>query len=102
MFDLERYSIHELSQITGISRRTIRFYIVQGLLPSAEGHSPSSTYRMTHRLRLEAIKEFKKRRLSLDEMREIFLNNDDNFLRQTLGYKCLPIVQALREHIDQH
>jgi DNA-binding transcriptional MerR regulator len=55
----ERYSIDQLSAETGISPRTIRYYITEGMIPPAHGRGASATYDRRHLLRLRLIVELK-------------------------------------------
>lgn len=64
-----RYSIGDLERETGISGRTIRFYIAEGLLPPAYGRGPAATYDPGHLLRLRYIALLKDERLSLADIR---------------------------------
>ena len=38
------YSLQELADLADVTPRTIRYYIVQGLLPSPEGAGPAARY----------------------------------------------------------
>jgi len=49
-------SIGELSDATGVTRRTIRFYVQRGLLPPPLGGGRGSYYTEAHLLRLLAVK----------------------------------------------
>lgn len=65
-----RYTIADLERETGISPRTIRYYITQGLLPSAKGRGVGATYSPTHLLRLKAIAALKENHTPLSEIRQ--------------------------------
>lgn len=64
-----RYTMADLEKATGLSARTIRFYITQGLLPSARGRGVGATYGPAHLLRLKAIGLLKKENTPLDQIR---------------------------------
>lgn len=66
------YSIAELQQATGATRRTIHFYVQQGILPRPAGAGPRATYDETHRLRLLAAKTLKEAGWRLDRIRTFF------------------------------
>jgi DNA-binding transcriptional MerR regulator len=63
------YGIAELAQVTGLTPRTIRYYITEGLIPPPAGAGPYRTYSRDHLLRLQAIKRLKARYLPLGEIR---------------------------------
>ena len=64
---LDGLKIDELAELTGVTRRTIRYYVASGLLPSP---GPRGVYGEEHFERLEAIKRLQVQRLSLNEIRE--------------------------------
>jgi DNA-binding transcriptional MerR regulator len=49
------YSVGELADAVGISRRAIRFYVQRGLLPPPDGRGRGARYTAAHRERLDAI-----------------------------------------------
>jgi DNA-binding transcriptional MerR regulator len=65
-----RYTIADLERETGVSSRTIRYYIAEGLLQPAYGRGPSATYDSDHLLRLQLIQQLKDSRLPLIEIKE--------------------------------
>ncbi|GER85705.1 hypothetical protein KTAU_43390 [Thermogemmatispora aurantia] len=71
--DIEReLSIDELSQVTGIPSRTIRFYNTQGLLPPPQKRGRVAYYSGEHVRVLTLIKELKeKHNLPLDLIRQL-------------------------------
>lgn len=65
----EQYRIAELAQRTGVTPRTIRYYVAEGLLPPPTGAGPQRFYDPNHLLRLEAIQRLKEQYLPLAEIR---------------------------------
>lgn len=65
-----RYRMNELAKVTGLTPRTIRFYIHEGLLPPPEGGGPAAAYTAEHRDRLTLIGLLKARYLPLQEIRQ--------------------------------
>lgn len=65
-----RYTMDDLERESGVSARTIRYYISEGLLPPAYGRGPSAVYDADHLLRLQYIQQLKATRLPLGEIRE--------------------------------
>jgi DNA-binding transcriptional MerR regulator len=64
-----RYTMADLERETGLSARTIRYYITEGLLPPAKGRGVGATYGPAHLLRLRMVNRFKEDHLPLDEMK---------------------------------
>jgi DNA-binding transcriptional MerR regulator len=64
------YSIAEVQEITGLSPRTVRFYISEGLIPPAHGRGPSATYDHSQLQRLTLIQQLKADHLPLDEIKK--------------------------------
>lgn len=63
------YSISELADEAGVSTRTIRYYVSEGLLPPPVGSGPNSRYTNAHREQLEIIGRLKAQYLPLKEIR---------------------------------
>jgi DNA-binding transcriptional MerR regulator len=70
MADAARYGIEDLAELGGVSRRTVRYYVQQGLLPSPLGLGRGRHYGPEHLARLQAVKALQERGLSLEEVRE--------------------------------
>lgn len=64
------YDIGELSELSGVTRRNIHFYVQQGLLPPAEGAGLGARYSDAHLLRLKAIPLLRAKGMRLDQIRE--------------------------------
>lgn len=65
------YTIEELCELTGFSRRTIRFYIQQGLVDPPAGRGRGGFYYDSHVEQLQAIKRHQERGLKLSEILKI-------------------------------
>jgi DNA-binding transcriptional MerR regulator len=65
-----RYTMADLEAETGISARTIRYYITEGLLPAAKGRGVGATYSPAHLLRLKAISALKENHTPLGEIKQ--------------------------------
>ena len=63
-------TIEDLAERVGVSVRTIRFYIAEGLLPSPEGRGKAASYGEEHLLRLRLIRRLVDQRVPLAEQRE--------------------------------
>jgi DNA-binding transcriptional MerR regulator len=91
-----RYAIGDLERETGISGRTIRFYIAEGLLPPAYGRGPAATYDPGHLLRLRYIKLLKDERLSLNDIRARLEQLTDEDISTALDITAQPDEETWR------
>ena len=67
----ERYSIDELSTLAGVTPRTVRYYIAQGLMDRPAGEKRGSHYLRRHLEQLLLIRRWTDAGLSLDRIREL-------------------------------
>src|SRR5258706_2978826 len=67
----ERLSIDELADAAGLTRRGIRFYVQQRLLPTPHGVGRGKHYDASHLTRLRAIRELQTAGHSLEEIRHL-------------------------------
>jgi len=66
----KKFSLEELSELTGISRRTIRFYIQKGLMNGPEGEKRGAYYTTEHLEDLLRIKRMTEKHIPLNEIRK--------------------------------
>ena len=59
----------QLSEQAGVSQRTVRYYIQQGLLPSPDARGPGAHYGIEHLERLTLIRKLQREHLPLGEIR---------------------------------
>ena len=64
-----RYNIDELAELGGVSRRTVRFYVQEGLLPAPLGVGRGSHYDRSHLERLLEVKAEQEAGRSLNDIR---------------------------------
>ena len=64
------YPIGDLARQSGVTRRTIRYYVEIGLLPPPSGEGRAALYGDEHMQMLRHIKELQAMRFSLDEIRD--------------------------------
>ncbi len=69
MADAARYGVEELAALGGITRRTVRYYVQEGLLPAPLGVGRGRHYGEEHLARLQAVKALQEKGLSLEEVR---------------------------------
>jgi len=77
------YSISELAEEAGVSTRTIRYYVSEGLLPPPVGAGPNSRYTDAHLHQLGIIGRLKEQYLPLREIR-----------RRLVGHGDIPVAPA--------
>jgi DNA-binding transcriptional MerR regulator len=65
------YAIGELADLASISRRTVRYYIHEGLLPPPLGLGRGNHYGREHLDRLLQVKALQEAGRSLDEIRQL-------------------------------
>lgn len=63
------YSINDLSRLTGLNVRTIRYYLAQGLIPASGESGPGAHYGQGHLDRLRLIKQLQTQYLPNAEIR---------------------------------
>lgn len=61
-------TLQEICELASVSSRTVRYYIQQGLLPSADRAGPGATYGQGHLDRLNLILRLKSQHLPLSEI----------------------------------
>ncbi len=64
------YGIEELADLGGVSRRAVRFYVQENLIPPPLGLGRGRHYGPAHLDRLLRVKEMQERGLTLAEIRE--------------------------------
>ena len=65
----DTYDLNELSDRSGVTPRTVRYYVQQGLLPSPGARGPGARYDARHLDRLNLIKRLQREHLPLAEIR---------------------------------
>jgi DNA-binding transcriptional MerR regulator len=66
------YTIQELSDLTGLPRRTIHFYVQQEIIPPPAGAGLGAYYTDNHLLRLKLVPVLRQQGLRLDDIRDKF------------------------------
>ena len=94
------HSINELSALSGLSIRTIRFYQSQGLVPTAGREGPGTRYPEATLARLKLIVRMKREHLPLAEIRKRLLALDDEtILRLAAGPEPAPAPDTALEYV---
>ena len=71
-----KYSIEELATLVELPRRTLRYYIQQGLVDRPVGEKRAAYYTASHLDQLLTIRKWQHAGLSLDRIREIMAGPD--------------------------
>jgi DNA-binding transcriptional MerR regulator len=71
------YSLSDLSTLSDVPARTIRYYVAQGLLPAPGREGPSTRYSAGTLARLRLIRRLQREHLPLAEIRARFATLDD-------------------------
>lgn len=69
MADSTRYAIGDLADLGGVSRRTVRYYVQEGLLPQPLGLGRGNHYGEEHLAQLLRVKTLQESGRTLDEIR---------------------------------
>lgn len=80
----ENLLISDLARETGVSVRTIRYYIMEGLLPSPQVRGRYSVYDEGYLHRIKLIKILKDAYLPLSKIRELLSNLKPEEIKSTL------------------
>jgi DNA-binding transcriptional MerR regulator len=80
----EFFDIQKLVRESGIPRRTIHFYVQQGILPPPQGAGLAAFYTEDHLLRLRLVPVMRQEGLRLDEIRERLAKMTPEEMRQVV------------------
>ncbi len=75
MVATREYGIAELADLGGVSRRTVRYYVQEGLLPAPLGVGRGRHYGPAHLEQLLRVKTLQEEGRSLTEIRAILAGN---------------------------
>ena len=64
-----RYAVGDLATLGGVSRRTVRYYVQEGLIPAPLGLGRGNHYDPRHLQQLLRVKAMQEAGLTLDEIR---------------------------------
>ena len=93
----KHYTIGELTELTGISRRSVHYYVQRGLTPPPLGAGRGHYYTAIHLTRIRAIKEFQGQGLTLEEIEERFKTPQPDILKNVLSRVSSDIPHSLKE-----
>lgn len=75
-----RYGIDDLCRLTGLTRRTVRFYVQKGLLDKPEGEKRGAWYTDRHLEQLALIRKWSAAGLSLEAIAGLLAGGDEGAL----------------------
>jgi DNA-binding transcriptional MerR regulator len=101
------YSIVELADLAGVTTRTVRYYLAQGLLPGVGQSGPGSKYDDRHLARLRLIRRLQTEHLPLAEIRRRLDALDEDEIRELAGTEPVSAppdsaLDYLRALLDPH
>lgn len=76
--DPDRFSLDELAARAGLSPRTVRYYIAEGLVSRPEGEKRGAHYLRRHLEQLLLIRRWTEAGLSLERVRELIAGAPDD------------------------
>ncbi len=98
----KQYTIEDLCELTGYTRRTIRYYIQEGLLDPPAGRGRGGFYFDSHLKRLLEIKSLQDKGLKLAAILEVLKKDGEpellNLRELWIKY---PIDQGIEIHINR-
>jgi DNA-binding transcriptional MerR regulator len=80
-------TIEDLSKKSGLSLRTLRYYIQEGLLPGPDTAGKYASYSQQHLDHLTLIKRLKRLHLPLKEIRHLLSNMTSADMKQIIEYQ---------------
>lgn len=89
-----RFTLSELVEATGLTERTIRYYISAGIVPPALGRGRSRYYTPQHLQNLTQVASLRAQRLSIDEIRERMLAS----VQVTSALDAAPVWRHISVH----
>ena len=85
-----QYSLQDLADLAGVSPRTVRYYVAQGLLPSPGQVGPGTRYTEAHLARLRLIRRLQREHLPLAEIRTQLAQLDDETVADLVAAEAPP------------
>jgi Ca-activated chloride channel family protein len=87
------WKLEELASESGVSARTVRYYVQRGLLPAPVFRGRDTAYSEEHLVRLRAIRRLQERFLPLDAIQaELERSTPDELRRLAVGQHAPPPV----------
>ena len=93
------YKVSELAQKTGVTKRTIHYYISKGLLLPPNGSGINSTYDDSHLNRILLIKKLQAEFMPLNKIREYIMENPTTKVKEEIKTKENEKEIYIRENV---
>jgi len=106
--DQARYTIQDLADLAEVSRRTVRYYVQEGLIPAPLGVGRGSHYGQEHLDRLLQVKERQAAGRSLDEIRAALQGADrpsaalESVLPERSVWRRIQLAPGVEIHVAHH
>jgi DNA-binding transcriptional MerR regulator len=109
MSDEVRYAIDDLARLADVSRRTVRYYVQEGLIPTPLGVGRGRHYEKSHLDRLLQVKALQAAGRTLDEIRassnarrgQTSVRGDASVPQRSL-WRRLQLAPGLELHVAGH
>jgi Predicted transcriptional regulators len=82
----KKYTIEELSNLTGFSRRTIRFYVQKNIIEPPSGRGKGGFYYDSHLSNLLKIRLLQEQKLNLHSIKNILRGTGQRFKEDSEKY----------------
>lgn len=99
MPDDDRYTLTELADVAGVTPRTIRYYLGQGLLPAVGQSGPGVRYGPGHLARLLVIRRLQVEHLPLAEIRRRLEALDEATIVELAGSEPTPPTDSALDYL---
>jgi DNA-binding transcriptional MerR regulator len=97
-----RYTLTELANLAGVSPRTVRYYLAQGLLPAVGISGPGAKYDDNHLARLRLIKRLQQEHQPLADIRRRLESLDDASILTIAAERTpLPPMDSALDYIQR-
>lgn len=94
---MDEYTIGEIAELGGVSRRTVRYYVQEGLIPAPAGLGRGAHYRREHLEALLRVKAMQERGLVLEEIRRALSSGKP---RAAVAARALPVSRSHWSRIE--
>ena len=101
-----RFSIDELATLAGVTARTVRYYIAEGLVERPVGEKRGAHYLRRHLEQILLIRRWTDAGISLDRVRELIAGAPEDPARKCVQpgsvevWSRLTVVDGLEVHVE--
>jgi DNA-binding transcriptional MerR regulator len=99
MGGMTTYSLSELAETAGVTPRTVRYYIVQGLLPAPASLGPNARYERRHLDRLQLVRRLQDEGLALAKIRARLAELSDDEIAELVGSVTPPAGESAIDYV---